>query len=312
METIFALFAQYGLVSVFAVVLVKQLGAPVPASPVLLLAGAAAASQPAIAFEALLAATTASVLADFAWFWAGRRFGRRVLALLCQISISPDSCVRKNELSFARRGARTLVVAKFVPGLATLAPPLAGALGMKARSFALFDAVGAALWAGAGIAVGWLFHDQIGRLLLALSELGRAALWLLGGLILLYVGWRIGRRMQDRRDRARIPRVTAQELAEMTRQGLELLVLDVRAQGTALAGGVRIPGARHVDLADVETISTADWPGGAQIITYCDCPNDASATRAAGLLIRRGFGARVLAGGMDGWLGAGHPSEAGQ
>jgi rhodanese-related sulfurtransferase len=202
------------------------------------------------------------------------------------------------------------VVAKFVPGLATLAPPMAGALGMTLRSFVLFDAVGAALWAGAGIAFGWVFHGQIGRLLLALSELGRDALWLLGALIALYVCWRIARRMRDRRERARIPRVTAHELAEMIRQRLDLLVLDVRAQARAVAGSVRIPGARHVDLADVDTMSIADWPGGAQVITYCDCPNDASATKAAGLLIRRGLGARVLAGGMEGWLGAGYPSEA--
>jgi membrane protein DedA with SNARE-associated domain len=100
-----------------------------------------------------------------------------VLALLCRISISPDSCVRKNELSFARRGVATLVMARFVPGLDTLAPPLADALGLSAQSFAIFNAAGAALWAGAGIAGGLIFHEQIRHLLESLSDLGRMAVW---------------------------------------------------------------------------------------------------------------------------------------
>ena len=306
METILALFAQYGLLAVFAVVLVKQLGAPVPASPILLLAGAA--GDPRFAFEALVAATAASMIADFAWFAAGKRFGRRVLALLCRISISPDSCVRKNELSFARRGAATLVVAKFVPGLATLAPPMAGALGMKAGSFAIFNGAGAALWAGTGIACGWIFRQQIRQLLASFGDLGRAAVWVLLVVVLLFAGWRVLRRWRERQDHARIPKLGADELAAMTRRGDAVLLLDVRA-AAGLPGRGRIPGARHVDLADIETASLAEWTDSAHVITYCDCPNDATATKAAGLLIKRGIGARVLVGGMDGWLHAGYAAE---
>jgi membrane protein DedA with SNARE-associated domain/rhodanese-related sulfurtransferase len=310
METIFAFFSQYGLLAVFGVVLIKQLGAPVPASPILLLAGAAAADDGVFAVKALAVATAASMLADFVWFYAGRRFGRRVLALLCRISISPDSCVRKNELSFARRGVATLVIAKFVPGLATLAPPLAGALGMRAQSFAIFNTAGAALWAGAGIACGLVFHAQIQHLLESLSQLGRMAVWLVAALVALYVAWRMVRRWRELRLHARMPRVRPDELAEMIERGCEPLILDVRTQGPDLPLRERIPKARHIDLADIQTVSTTDWPDDVPIVIYCDCPNDASATKAAGLLSKRGLGASILIGGMDGWVQAGYPLEA--
>lgn len=310
METIFAFFSQYGLLAVFGVVLIKQLGAPVPASAILLLAGAAAADDEVLAVKALVVATAASMLADFAWFYAGRRFGRGVLALLCRISISPDSCVRKNELSFARRGVASLVIAKFVPGLDTLAPPLAGALGMRAQSFAIFNAAGAALWAGANIAGGLIFHVQIQHLLGSLSELGRIAVWLVAALGALYVAWRMARRWRELRLHARMPRVRPDELAEMIEQGRELLILDVRTQGPGLLLRERISKARHIDLAAIETVPPTDWANNVPIVIYCDCPNDASAIEAAGLLSKRGVGASILSGGMDDWVQAGYPLEA--
>lgn len=310
METVFDLFAQYGLLAVFLVVLVKQLGAPLPAMPVLLLAGAAAADDGVFAVKALAIATVASTLADFVWFFAGRRFGRRVLALLCRISISPDSCVRKNELSFARRGMATLVVAKFIPGLATLAPPLAGALRMRAQSFAIFDGAGAALWAGSGIAAGLVFHAQIRHLLAAMAELGRMAVWVVAALIGCYVAWRVWRRWREARSIAMVERISPEDLAAMIGEGVGPVIVDVRAAGPTLPLRDRIPGARHIDLASIELASAADWPEGARIVTYCDCPHDASASRAAHLLAKRGLRARVLAGGLDGWVAAGFALEA--
>lgn len=307
METILALFAQHGLLGVFGLVLLTQLGAPLPGWPILLLAGAAAGGNPGFAIEALLAAIAGSLLADFVWFHAGRRFGRRVLALLCRISISPDSCVRKNELSFAQRGAATLVIAKFVPGLNTLAPPLAGALGMSAISFAIFTGAGAALWAGGGIACGFIFQGQIRGLLGLASEFGRVAVWLLLAVLMLYVAWRVWRRWSERRSHARIPRLRPDELAGMLERGMEPLIFDVR---TPLEPGARIPGSRHLDMGTIATFSSASWPAGDPIVTYCDCPNDASATKAAALLGERGIAAHVLSGGIDAWLNAGYPVQA--
>ena len=308
METFLALFAQHGLLAVFAVVLVKQLGAPLPAMPILLLAGVAAADDGVFAVKALALATLASMLADFVWFYAGRHFGRRVLTLVCRISISPDSCVRQNELTFARWGVATLVVAKFIPGLSTLAPPVAGALGMRAQSFGIFNMAGAILWAGSGIAGGLIFHSQIGRLLASLSDLGRAALWILAALLVLYVAWRLQRRWRELRTLARLPRVRAGQLAEMIERGEEPVIVDVRALGMGLRG--RIPGAQHLELATLETVAIPDWPDNVQIITYCDCPHDASASKAAHLLAKRGRKAHVLLGGLDAWVDAGYPVES--
>jgi membrane protein DedA with SNARE-associated domain/rhodanese-related sulfurtransferase len=307
MENIPFLFAQHGLLAVFLGVLVEQLGAPVPALPFLLLAGSAAASDGVFAVKAVAVATLASMLADTLWFFAGRRYGRRVLALLCRISISPDSCVRQSELSFAKRGIATLVVAKFVPGLSTLAPPLAGALGMRTASFAIFNLAGSVLWAGSGIAGGLLFHHQIARLLENLRALGSIALALLAGLLGLYLAWRNWRRWRIARAMKRLPRVRPDELAQLIAQGGELVIVDVRTATLQLATDKRIPGARHIELATMASVPLDDWPAGAQIITYCSCPNDVSALKAAHLLAKRGFSVRVLRGGIDSWTAAGYP-----
>lgn len=310
MADIASLFAQHGLLAVFVGVLVEQLGAPLPALPFLLLAGAAAAGDSVFAVEALGVAALAAMLADSLWFLAGRRFGRRVLALLCRISLSPDSCVRQSESSFARRGVATLVVAKFVPGLSTLAPPLAGALGMGASSFAVFNLAGTALWAGSGIAGGVLFHGQIGSLLGYLDHLGSIALTVIAGLLGLYVAWRAWWRWHLARAQARLPRVRPAELAELIARGAAALVVDVRAAPLQPALDKRIPGARHIELGTIDTIPFLDWPADARIVTYCACPNDASAAKAAHLLTRRGFDAHVLHGGIDAWTEAGYPLEA--
>lgn len=310
MDQVIALFAEHGLLAVFFGVLVEQLGAPLPALPFLLLAGVAAADDGVFAVKALFAATLASGLADSLWFFAGRHFGRRVLALLCRISISPDSCVRQSEVSFARRGVATLVVAKFVPGLSTLAPPLAGALGMRAASFTLFNLAGTVLWAGSGIAGGLLFHDQIELLLEHLSDLGGIALSVLGALLALYLALRAWRRWGTARALARLPRVQPHELAELIAQcDASLVIIDVRAAALHDTHGERIPGARHIELATLAQTSTDDWPDDAKVVTYCACPNDVSALRAVQVLSARGFRVRALSGGIDGWAEAGYELE---
>lgn len=194
--------------------------------------------------------------------------------------------------------------------LATLAPPLAGAVGLSAQSFSIFNGAGAALWAGSGIAGGLIFHAQIRHLLESLSDLGRMAVWLVVALVALYVARRVVRRWLELRLHARIPKLLPDELAEMIERGVEPLILDVRADGPDLPLRERIPGARHIDLAAIGTAPIAEWPQGVPIITYCDCPNDASATRAAALLVKRGLAVRVLIGGVEGWVEAGYPLEA--
>lgn len=309
MDSLVSLFAQHGLLAVLLVVLLEQLGMPLPSLPFLLLAGAQAAQGGPAAYKSVAVATLAATLANALWFLAGRRLGRRVLTTLCRISISPDTCVRQNELSFARRGAATLVIAKFVPGLSILAPPLAGALGMRPRSFLLFNLAGALLWATTGIGAGLVFQQQIGELLLLLGRLGHVALTLAGAALGLYVLWRLWRRWRIRRALMQFERVLPDQLAAMLAEGQDVLVVDVRAAGTDGLLPARIPGARHLDLGRMDAAAIVDWPANAEIFTYCACPNDASALRAAQWLAQQGRKVRVLAGGIDAWMSAGHALE---
>ena len=297
-------FAEYGLVAVFGFVLIEQLGAPIPALPVLLLAGAKAIDDPMYGVSALAFSILACTVGDLAWFWAGRRYGYRVLKLLCRVSLSPDSCVRQTESTYERRGVATLVVAKFVPGLATVAPPVAGALGLKTSSFLLFNGAGAALYCGVGLILGLLFHGQIDWLLDRLAALGGRALLVIVVLLALYVAYRAWDRWRFLRS-LRTARVSVDELYEMMNRGDDPLVLDVRSRTHRELDGRRIPGARPVDLDDLER-TLAEIPRDRDVVVYCACPNEATAVTVAMLLRDRGIRrVRPLAGGIDAWVAAG-------
>jgi len=156
-----AFYAEHGLWIVFGTVLVQQFGLPVPAFPLLILAGAQTLVDPAHGLWALVLSVVASSLGNYAWFIAGRRYGHRVLEAVCNISLSPDSCVRQAENAFERYGAGSLVLGRFVPGLGIVAPPLAGGFGVGAPTFLLYNGRGSAVWGRAGIARGWAFHTEV-------------------------------------------------------------------------------------------------------------------------------------------------------
>jgi membrane protein DedA with SNARE-associated domain/rhodanese-related sulfurtransferase len=301
MELITELFARHGLLAVAVAVLLHQLGAPLPSTPLLLLLGAESVSRDGFALRAFAAITGAAMLANALWFWAGRRLGRRVLAALCRISISPDSCVRQNEISFARRGVLTLLIAKFVPGLSMLAPPLAGALGMTAGRFLAWNLLGSALWAVAGLAAGRAFATQIDALLRELARLGSSAIVLGVAVVAAYLAWRLWRRAVVRRELRRFERLDPVDALALQQQGCEIVFVDVRG-GPRVS---RIPGARHLDLGALGEAALAGWPPEAEFVTYCACPNDVSAARAAQWLKQQGRQARVLRGGIDAWTEAG-------
>ena len=297
-------FAEYGLAAVFGFVLLEQLGAPIPALPVLLLAGAKAIDDPIQGVYALAIAVLACTVADSAWFWAGRRYGYRVLKLLCRVAISPDSCVSRTEDAYERRGVATLVIAKFVPGLATVAPPVAGALGLRTSSFLLFNALGAALWSGTALVLGLLFHGQIDRLMERLADLGGYATLLLAVLLALYVAYRVWDRWRFLRT-LRMARVSVDELYDMMNRGEDPIVLDVRSRTHRTLDGRSIPGALAVDLDDLDS-TLAQIPRDREVVVYCACPNEASAVRVALLLRERGIHrVRPLAGGIEAWVAAG-------
>jgi membrane protein DedA with SNARE-associated domain len=153
-----------GYIVLFAWVFAEQIGLPLPAIPLLFAAGALAGTGKLNLLVALALAVCASLVGDLIWYEVGRRKGGSVLNFLCRISLEPDSCVRNTESAFARHGARSLLVAKFVPGLSTAAPPLAGIFQMRRGRFLLFDGLGALIWAGAFVGLGFLFSNQLERL----------------------------------------------------------------------------------------------------------------------------------------------------
>jgi len=181
---------QYGLAVVAFNVLLNQIGLPVPAVPTLVLAGAIAANGQLPLGQLFLAAVGACVVADCAWYGIGQKYGIRVLKTLCRISLEPDSCVSETESQFDRWGVNSLVIAKFVPGWATIAPPLAGAMRIGWLRFIFLSTLAAILWSGAGLLAGMLFNTQIARLLIRLDEIGSISLAAALLLLTAYVGYK--------------------------------------------------------------------------------------------------------------------------
>src|SRR5882757_1653547 len=212
MQHLIDLITQYGLWFVFLNVLAAQAGLPVPAVPTLIVTGALVTNGHHSMAALVGVAVGASLIADSAWYLAGRRLGRPVLRLLCRISLSPDTCVRQTESIYARFGPPSLIVAKFIPGFAAVATALSGAVGTRYLVFVVFDAMGAALWSGVAVFVGWMFRDAIEDLLATLARLGEIGV----GLILVALVGFIAFKWWDRRrffKQLRMARVSVDELS---------------------------------------------------------------------------------------------------
>jgi membrane protein DedA with SNARE-associated domain/rhodanese-related sulfurtransferase len=294
---------------VFLNVLLEQLGFPVPAVPTLIIAGALAADGRLPAAGLCALALAACMLGDSAWYAAGRVYGGAVMKLLCRLSLTPDICVSETQTTFERWGAKALIVAKFVPGLSMVAPPLAGALRMRFARFLGFSALGAALWVAAALLVGVLLKSQIRQVLPRLMRVGGASLVLLGVLLGAYIAfkWWERRRFQTALDMARIG---VEELYRQINGGVAPLIVDVRSATAQSLELQRIPGALHLPLQDVAQ-HVGKLPRDRDIILYCNCPNEASAAQAARVLMNHGFRrVRPLAGGLDAWIAAGYAVEA--
>ncbi len=308
METVTEGLRQYGVLLVFANVLLQQLGVPVPALPTLVVAGALSATGVLSAPAVLAAAIGGSLLADTVWYAAGIRYGRPVLTTLCRVSLSPDSCVRQSEDRLARWGAWALVIGKFVPGLSTVAPPVAGLVGLPPRTFALASAAAAALYFGLSLALGVLFHDQVNVVLDAAAEHAGLAGPALALALAAYVAYRWLRRRLFLR-RLRLARVSIEDLQRLIDAGAAPAILDVRSALTR----EREPGIPGAVAATLDELDVARLPfaPGQEIVVVCSCPNEASAALVARRLIEAGFpNVRPLAGGLEAWIAAGLPLAA--
>ena len=304
-HAIIALIAQYGLLLVFFNVLVEQTGVPVPAVPTLVVAGALAASAQLSLGGVLLVTLLACLLADLMWYWAGRHFGAGVMRTLCRISLSPDTCVRKSERHFQRWSGQVLLVAKFVPGLSTVAPPMVGAMGLPVSRFVLLDGLGSLLWAGVAAGLGYMFHAQIDRVLAALANAGTVALAGVFSLFALYI---LAKWWQRRRllRALRMARITADELNHAMHDRNAPLVIDARSEMSRMLDTRIIPGAMLADVSGADW-SLRDIPLDHELVIYCNCPNEVSAAKVAKAMMERGYRhVRPLQGGLDAWSAAGY------
>ena len=310
MQLLLTLIEEYGLWLVFANVLALQIGLPVPAYPALIVVGAFSTRGDYSLLHVVGVAVSASLVADLVWFFAGRRFGRRVLRLMCRLSLSPDSCVRQTERIYERWGAPSLMCAKFVPGFAAVATGMAGAMRTSLARFLLFDAIGALSWSGLAASLGWFFRNAVDDVIVALEQAGRWGLAALAAALVAYVLLK-GIQRQRLIQTLRMARVSVAELADMLERGERPLIVDVRSLSSQSQG--RIPGAVWIDDRAFETSLRASGLEDREVdevIVYCACPNEASAAVVAKQLMRAGFKrVRPLAGGIEAWVEQGYPVE---
>ncbi|HTB95979.1 MAG TPA: VTT domain-containing protein [Terracidiphilus sp.] len=299
----------YGYILLFVWVLIEQLGIPLPATPVLLAAGALSAEHQISFPFALAAGIAASLSADTIWFLVGRRFGHHVLRLLCKLSLEPTICVRKTQDSFGRRREVTLMIAKFVPGLATLAPPVAGENGMALGKFLFFDGIGAALWVGALLTGGRLFGDALKRDPSLLNWVGRFS----GALLLLgVVGFFVSRLIRRRNFMRKLvdSRLEPSVLKAQIDAGERVYIVDLRHPLELMTDPFTLPGAVHFS-PDALAARVHEIPRDCDIVLYCTCPSEATAAKTAMTLHKLGIDrVRPLRGGYDEWKQLGYPLDA--
>lgn len=299
MPDLIHLLQTYGVLIVFTLVLVEQMGLPIPAFPILIVAGALAAVGDLAWPLVVVAALCACLLSDLFWFRAGRLHGKRILRLLCKISLNPDYCVSQTEDNFARFGPKSLVVSKFIPGFNTIAAPLSGAMGTPASRFFGFATAGGLLWVGSGVAIGAYFHQSVNQVLDILSTMGSTAVGVLVALLGLFVLVKYVERRRFQKGMS-VERISMGELAELIDGGHDPVLVDARS-ATAQQLEAAIPGAVLFNNQVLD-----DWlaslPQDRHIVVYCSCPNDVTAAQVARQLIARGFTrARPLKGGLDAW-----------
>lgn len=267
MHSTLEFLVHHGYALLVAWVFLEQVGLPIPAVPLLLAGGALAGTGRMNFFAALLISMAAAVAADSLWYQLGRVRGIKVLHLLCKISLEPDSCVRRTEGLFSKQGAQSLLVAKFVPGLGTVAPPLAGIFHMRPRRFFLFDTAGAFLWAGTFLGLGYLFTDQIERIAQRLASLGGWLLVLVLGALASYILYKFISRQRFLRE-LRISRLTVDELKRKIDAGEDLVIVDLRHSLDFEADPETIPGAFRMDAKELQKKNDR-LPRDREVILYC-------------------------------------------
>ena len=258
---------RYAVVILPALAVFEQLGIPLPAVPALLATGALAATGRVNLWLVIGAIVVVTLPVDLVWYELGRRRGARVLSGLCRLTLEPDVCVRRTQNLFMRHGVRTLLVAKFLPGLTTVLPPLAGVFGVSRLQFALFDVAGSVLWAGFWMGLGFAFSEAIEQVLIRVANLGRAAGLVVGAALIAYVLLKYLRRWIFLR-RLRIARITPEELRRKLEAAEDTTIIDLRTALDVAAVPYAIPGSRWIPAENLDD-RLSDIPRDRELVLYC-------------------------------------------
>jgi membrane protein DedA with SNARE-associated domain/rhodanese-related sulfurtransferase len=300
---------RHGYLLLFVWVLAEQLGLPLPSAPLLLAAGALAGTHRMNLELAIALPIVTVAICDFFWYQLGRLKGMKVLQWLCRVSLEPDSCVRRTQVRFERNGPWELAVARFVPGMNIVALPLAGITRMPLRRFALFDGLGVALWVGGYVGTGYVFSNELEDVASHLAFLGRGLFAVLLAGMLLYVGWKYFNRRRFLR-KLHIARISPEEVYQRMNAGEDVVLVDLRHTLEFEAEPETIPGAVHMDTAELEEAVDV-IPRDREIVLFCSCPNEATAAQMALRLQNLGITRiRPLAEGLAGWRARGFPTLA--
>ena len=305
MDSLLHLITQYGYPLLALIVFMEAVGFPVPAAPALLAAGAAAAKGILLPWHCLGVALGAMMAGDIVLFCLGRWTGWWLLGLLCRMSINPEACIFASAAQFYKRGRVALLVAKFVPGFNTMAPPIAGSMNMHPLVFLRYDMGGALFYILVYGLLGFTFSEAIGAMTEWLGTLGRAMGFAIGTVLALYIGWRFWRSFRMRKHDT-IERVSADDLADLL--GENILIADVRSHGYYDVTAVRILSSVRLEPNRLPAALTA-LPKDQRVYLYCSCHSEATSQRVAEVLRDAGLETRILRGGMNAWKRAGHPME---
>jgi membrane protein DedA with SNARE-associated domain/rhodanese-related sulfurtransferase len=285
----------FGPLLVFINVLVEQAGLPIPAYPLLVMTGALIAMGDISWPLVVVSATLACIVADTAWYFAGRRFGAGLLKLVCRLSVSRDVCINQTQALYVRVGLRSLLVAKFLPGAGALSTVMAGLTGAPLLRFLRFDIAGSLIWIGSALLLGATFRDTVVGVLDAVSVYGGWVASFIAIALAIYIGQRAARRALTVRRYRHVPRLTAENFYDQHRAGPPYFVIDMRSYADG-----RIPGAIFATLQT--PLSDLGLEPPVRVLVYCNCPEEMSAAMFADRLILAGYSdVSVLVGGYDAW-----------
>jgi membrane protein DedA with SNARE-associated domain/rhodanese-related sulfurtransferase len=304
-------FIHYAYLLIFLWVLVEQIGIPIPSIPVLLTAGTLSATHRVNIFYVTLAMLTACLISDSLWYHLGRRYGNSVLKLLCRLSFEASTCVSKTEGYFNRRGSVTLLFAKFVPGLSTVAAPIAGQTGMSYPRFLAWDLGGSLIWGETFILAGYFFGDLAKKSAPFFAWLGHFAIFIFAAMVLGFVAHRVWKQrkfLQQVREMRLEPAELKEMLDSAEKNGsTPPFIVDLRHPLDYLPDPRVLPGALRVGPNEIKQHSEI-IPRDRDVILYCTCPSEETSAKLALQLHKMGiYRVRPLRGGFDGWKQAGYP-----